>query len=54
VHIGYWWENQKESDHWKYKDVGGWIILQWIFEGKDGVVWVGLIWLRIGTSGGLL
>jgi hypothetical protein len=25
-------------------------------EGKrsDGMVWIGLIWLRIGTSGGLL
>jgi hypothetical protein len=21
---------------------------------KDGVVWIGLVWLRIGTSGGLL
>jgi hypothetical protein len=21
---------------------------------KDGVVWTGLVWLRIGTSGGLL
>jgi hypothetical protein len=23
-------------------------------EREDGVVWIGLIWLRIGTSGGLL
>jgi hypothetical protein len=22
--------------------------------GWDGMVWIGLIWLRIGTSGGLL
>jgi hypothetical protein len=21
---------------------------------KDGVVWIGLIWLRIGTNGGIL
>jgi hypothetical protein len=35
-------------------DVGGRIILEWILERKDGVVWTGLIWLRIGTSGGLL
>jgi hypothetical protein len=34
-------------------DVGG-IILKWIFENKDGVVWIGFIWLRTGTSGGLL
>jgi hypothetical protein len=32
----------------------GRIILEWII-GKEGVkVWSGLIWLRIGTSGGLL
>jgi hypothetical protein len=23
-------------------------------EREDGMVWIGLIWLRIGTSGGLL
>jgi hypothetical protein len=25
-----------------------------ILERQDGVVWAGLIWLRIGTSGGIL
>jgi hypothetical protein len=29
------------------------IILRWVIDRK-GVVWSGLIWLRIGTSGGLL
>jgi hypothetical protein len=29
-------------------------ILEWILEGYDGMVWTGLIWLRIGTSGGPL
>jgi hypothetical protein len=38
--------------HWG--DVGGRIIFEWILERQDGVVWSGLIWLRIGTSGGLL
>jgi hypothetical protein len=28
--------------------------IRWIFEKQNGVVWAGLIWLRIGTSGGLL
>jgi hypothetical protein len=32
MHIGYWWERQKESDHWEDQDVGGWTILKWILE----------------------
>jgi hypothetical protein len=32
----------------------GWIRLKWILERWDEVVWTGLIWLRIGTAGGLL
>jgi hypothetical protein len=34
--------------------IGGWTILKLILERKDGMVWIGLIWLWIGTSGGLL
>jgi hypothetical protein len=30
LHIGYWWESQKESDHWEEEDVGGWTILKWM------------------------
>jgi hypothetical protein len=44
----------KERDHSEERDVIGRIILEWILERYDGVVWTGLIWLRIGTSGGLL
>jgi hypothetical protein len=29
-------------------------ILGWILERWDGVMWTGLVWLRIGTSGELL
>jgi hypothetical protein len=28
THIVYWWESQKEIDHWKDQDVGGWTILK--------------------------
>jgi hypothetical protein len=35
------------------QDVGEWIILKWILEIYDGVVWTGLIWFWIQTSGGL-
>jgi hypothetical protein len=54
MHIGYWWESEKERDHWEDIDVGGWTILKWIIDRYDGMVWIRLIWLRIGTSGGLL
>jgi hypothetical protein len=30
------------------------IIFKWIFKKWDGRAWPGLIWLRIGTGGGLL
>jgi hypothetical protein len=35
-------------------DVGGRIILKRIFEKYGLGVWVGFVWLRIGTGGGLL
>jgi hypothetical protein len=54
MHIGYWWESQREEDHWEDQDINGWIILGWILEMWDGVMWTGLVWLRIGTDGELL
>jgi hypothetical protein len=35
MHVGYWWESQKESAHWEDQDVGGWIILKWILDWID-------------------
>jgi hypothetical protein len=54
MHIGFWWESWKERDHKEDLDIGERIILEWILERYDGVVWTGLIWLRIWTSGGSL
>jgi hypothetical protein len=34
--------------------VDGRIILKWIFKKWDGRAWTGLIWLRVGSDGGLL
>jgi hypothetical protein len=44
-----WWETRKERDYKEYLDVDGRIVLKFVW-----VVWTGLIWSRIGTSGGLL
>jgi hypothetical protein len=45
MHIGYWWESQKERDHWEDQDVGGWIILKLILRemGWGGVDWIDLV-----------
>jgi hypothetical protein len=42
--IDYWWESQRERVHYEDQDVGGWIILGWIFErwGGGGEDWIGL------------
>jgi hypothetical protein len=53
MHIEYWWESQKERDHWEDQDVGGLAISKWILGRQDGIVWIGLICLTIRTSGRL-
>jgi hypothetical protein len=54
IHVRYLCESQKERDHWEVQDVDGSTIIKLILERQDGMVWIGLIWLRIGISGGLL
>jgi hypothetical protein len=46
--------NQRERGRLEDQDVGGWIILGLSLERWDGVMWAGLVWLRIGRGGELL
>jgi len=32
VHVGFWWGNLRERDHLEDPDLGGRIILKWIFK----------------------
>jgi hypothetical protein len=54
VHTGYWWGELRERNNFEGLGASGTIILKWIFKKWDGGAWTGLIWLRIGTGGGLL
>jgi hypothetical protein len=49
-----WRGDQTERNHLQDLDEDGTIILKWMFTKWDGVSRNGLIWLRIGTGGGLL
>jgi hypothetical protein len=44
----------KERGHFADIGVERTIILKWIFKIHDGRMRTGFIWLRIGTSGGIL
>jgi hypothetical protein len=44
---------KKERGHLKDLCIDGRMLLEWMINTLDEKVWIGLIWLRIGTSGGL-
>jgi len=48
------WGNLRERDQLEDSDVGGRIIIKWIFRKWDVDAWSGSIWSRIGTGGGHL
>jgi hypothetical protein len=54
VHTGFWWVDLREGDNLEEPGVDGRKILKWIFKKWNGGACTGLIWLRIGTGGGLL
>jgi hypothetical protein len=39
MHIGYWWEIQKEREHWENQDVSGWYLTE---TGWSGMDWIDL------------
>jgi hypothetical protein len=47
-------EKPKGKRPLRRQDVGGWKILKWNLERYEGMVWIVLIWFRIGISWGLL
>jgi hypothetical protein len=32
MHVDFWWKRQNERDHYENAEVGGRIILKWVFE----------------------
>ena len=52
VHTGSWWGKSRERGHLEDQGADRRIILKLTQSGLG--TWTGLIWLRIGTDGGLL
>jgi hypothetical protein len=43
MHVGYWFESQRERYHYENQYVGERIILKRVLERWDGVMWTGLL-----------
>jgi hypothetical protein len=53
IRVFFYVEAYTKRTTWEDLDVSGMIILKWVFKKYGGSVWTGLIWIRIGISGGL-
>jgi len=53
-HTTFWLGNLNRRDHSQHLDVDGSIILKWFLSKECGKVWTVCIWLKIGTSDGML
>jgi hypothetical protein len=54
VFIKFWSEKPEGKNHSEDLDIDGQTILEFILGEQGGRMWIGFIWLRIDTSGGLL
>jgi len=54
VRAGFRYGHLEERDHLEGLGIDERIILTWVINKLGGGVWTGLIWLGIGTDGGLL
>jgi hypothetical protein len=50
VHIGFWWEELGERDHFEDLGLHGRIILKCICKKRDGKSWIGFVLHRMGTA----
>jgi hypothetical protein len=54
LHTKFSSENLNARDHSEDLGIDGKITLGWILQAYGGKLWTGFIWLRTGTSGGVL
>jgi hypothetical protein len=48
------WKNLNGREHFGDLGVDGKIILKWILGKQGGNVWIGCVWIRIGTNDKLM
>jgi hypothetical protein len=41
--VGYWWESQKDRDHYENQDVGGWVDDDNKMDLEERMEWIGLV-----------